>query len=213
MIHRRIHLVRHGVTTWNRERRFQGHIDVPLSADGEHQARLTATRLSCLPISVCFSSDLSRAFQTAAPIAHTLEVEPLPESDLREANKGILEGKYRDPDTGLLGDESHYHDDNDVDARPPGGESMMDLGVRSERLLSRIADQDASLPAGDILLVSHGGTMRAMLAVLLELPMSASRSFHFDNCSLTTVQMRGDLPALLLRYNDTAHLASIEAGQ
>ncbi len=205
-MHRRFHLVRHGVTTWNRVRRFQGHTDVPLSDEGEHQAALTAARMSSMPITVCFASDLGRAFETARPIAESLGIEIRGSFDLREANKGSLEGKYRDPDTGMLGDESHYHDENDIDARPPGGESMLDLGERSQRFFDRLESIESELPPGDILLVSHGGTMRTLLAVLLGLPISAGRSFHFENCGITTVDMRGDLPALLMRYNDTSHL-------
>ncbi len=207
MFHRRIHVVRHGVTIWNRERRFQGHTDVPLSAEGEQQAERTAERLSELPITSCFASDLARAFETARPIASKLGIDAHPVYDLREANKGQLEGKYRDPDTGMLGDESHYHDENDIDARPPGGESMIDLGDRVRRFMQDLSRHDPELPPGDILLVSHGGTMRALTAVMLELPMPAARSFHFDNCSVTTVQFRGDLPPLLLRFNDTGHLS------
>jgi broad specificity phosphatase PhoE len=207
MFHRRIHVVRHGVTVWNRERRFQGHTDVPLSAEGEQQARLTADFVSDLPVTSCFASDLCRAFETARPIVECLGIKAEPVFDLREANKGTLEGKYRDPDTGLLGDESQYHDENDIDARPPGGESMVDLGNRAQRFLNSLMERDSELPPGEILLVSHGGTMRALMAVMLQLPMPAARSFHFDNCSLTTVQFRGDLPPLLLRFNDTGHLS------
>jgi broad specificity phosphatase PhoE len=206
MIHRRIHLVRHGVTIWNRERRFQGHTDVPLSADGEQEALFTADSLSKLPITTCISSDLSRAYETARPIAAALEISAQPEYDLREACKGSMEGKYRDPDSGMLGDESHYHDENDIEARPPGGESLADLYNRSSRFLHRLQEAERELPPGEILLVSHGGTMRTLLAGLLGLDAAAARSFHFANCSVTTVQLRGDLPPLLTRYNDVQHL-------
>jgi broad specificity phosphatase PhoE len=179
---------------------------VPLSSDGEQQALLTAESLSNLPITACFSSDLSRAYETARPIAAALEIAALPEFDLREACKGTLEGKYRDPDSGLLGDESHYHDENDIEARPPEGESLADLFRRSSRFLQRLQQTEHELPPGEILLVSHGGTMRTLLAGLLGLDAAAARSFHFGNCSVTTVQLRGDLPPLLTRYNDTQHL-------
>ncbi|MEX2425730.1 MAG: histidine phosphatase family protein [Thermomicrobiaceae bacterium] len=208
MQHRRVHLVRHGVTTWNRERRYQGHINVPLSPDGERQAELTAHYLSAFPITCCFASDLSRAFDTARPIAAKLGISLEQAPDLREASKGELEGKYRDPETGLLGDESHFHDDNDIESRPPGGESMMDLGIRSSRFLAEFGEKDRSTPVGDVLLVSHGGTMRALLSAMLDMPIEASRSFHFDNCSHTVVQFRGELPPLLLKYNDTHHLGT-----
>jgi broad specificity phosphatase PhoE len=206
MLDRRIHLVRHGITIWNRDRRFQEHTDVPLSADGKRQSLRTAERLAEFSISTCFSSDLSRALETARPIVNRLGIHADPVFELREACKGALEGKYRDPATGFLGDESHYHDENDVDARPPGGESLMDLGDRSRAFFDRLQRDQSDFALGDILLVSHGGTMRALLAVILNLPIPAARSFHFDNCSITSVDFRGELPPLLTRYNDVQHL-------
>jgi broad specificity phosphatase PhoE len=204
-------MVRHGVTIWNRERRFQGHTDVPLSNDGELQAEITATFLADFPITSCYSSDLARAFHTALPIAGRLGIKAEPVWQLREASKGSLEGKYRNPDTGLIGDESHYHDENEIEERPPGGESMLDLADRSRAFVTRLMNDEGTLPPGDILIVSHGGTMRALLSVMLDLPVPAARSFHFDNCSLTTVVFRGDLPPLLTRYNQIQHLNGFRA--
>ena len=206
MFDRQIHLVRHGETVWNRARRFQGHTDVPLSDEGVEQARLAASRLRAFPIAYAYSSDLRRAFETARPIADAAGVPLEAVYDLREANKGELEGAYRDPKTGLIGDDARYHDENDVDARPPGGESMVDLRERCQRFMAYLQEQEPGLPPGDILLTSHGGTLRALMTVLLDLPIEAGRSFHFDNCSLTSIQFRGSLPPLMTRFNDTQHL-------
>jgi broad specificity phosphatase PhoE len=206
MRNRRIHLVRHGVTEWNRQARFQGHIDVPLSDEGCQQAVAVAERLTGLPISHCFASDLSRAFDTALTIAERLNLDVEPDPDLREANKGSLEGKYWDARTGMLGDESGYHDDHDLAARPPGGESMLDVRDRALRFVENLGKRDAGLAEGDFLVVAHGGTLRVLLAVLLDLPAEASRAFRFDNCSVTTVQLRDGIPPLLLSYNDCSHL-------
>lgn len=205
---RRIHLVRHGVTEWNREQRFQGHIDVPLSDEGRRQAANVAERLSVLPICHCFASDLSRAYDTARVIMDRVGLEIEAVQDLREANKGSLEGKYWDARTGLIGDESGVHDEYDLNARPPGGESLMDLHDRVERFVRQTFDRDPEFPEGDLLFVAHGGTLRALLAVLLELPAEASRVFRFDNCSLTTVRLRSGTPPLLVAYNDCQHIAA-----
>lgn len=203
---RRIHLVRHGLTDWNRSRRFQGHTDVPLSPAGLQQAAAIAERLDGLPIVHCFASDLSRARDTASAIAGQLGIALTSDADLREANKGEFEGAYRDPESGLIGDETRSFDENDVAARPPGGESIIDVRDRCRAFVHRLDEADGSMPEGELVLVSHGGTMRALMTVLLDLPVEASRSFHFDNCGLTTVDLRGDQPSILLRYNDCQHL-------
>jgi broad specificity phosphatase PhoE len=203
---RRVHLVRHGLTEWNREQRFQGHIDVPLSTEGRQQAQAVAERLAGLPVCHCLASDLSRAFDTARTIALHLDLEIEPDPDLREANKGALEGKFWDARTGRLGDESGFHDDYDLHARPPGGESLIDVRERTDRFFRRLRERDSTFPDGDLLIVAHGGSMRLLLAGMLDLPVEASRVFRFDNCSLTTVHFREGVPPLLVAYNDCRHL-------
>ena len=90
-------LIRHGVTAWNQQRRFQGQIDTPLSEEGHQQAMLTARHLSTLsqaqPINAIYASDLKRAWSTAEPIARLLGLPILKQSLLRERHYGVFEGK------------------------------------------------------------------------------------------------------------------------
>src|SRR5438874_12863025 len=81
-----IYLVRHGLTEWNRERRFQGHLDVPLSVEGRAQAHRLAAWLARQPVSftALYSSDLARAAETATTIGHTLGLHPRLSPALRE---------------------------------------------------------------------------------------------------------------------------------
>ena len=93
-------LIRHGVTAWNQQRRFQGQIDTPLSDEGHQQAMLTARHLSALseeqPIQAIYASDLKRAWSTAEPIARLLGLPILKQSLLRERHYGVFEGKTHD---------------------------------------------------------------------------------------------------------------------
>ena len=70
-------LARHGETDWNLGRRVQGHTDIPLNAAGVEQARALAEQLAAEPLAAVFSSDLSRALDTATAVAdvHGLEVD------------------------------------------------------------------------------------------------------------------------------------------
>ena len=92
----RLVLVRHGVTDWNREGRFQGHLDPPLGDEGRREASLVAERLvedsTLRPLRV-ISSSLGRAMETAAPIAARAGVDVEPDARLIEIGQGRWEGR------------------------------------------------------------------------------------------------------------------------
>jgi len=85
-------LVRHGETNWNAERRWQGHADVPLNDRGRKQARTLAEQLAGERIDVIYTSDLSRARDTADAVGARLGVEVVVDPDLREIDAGAIEG-------------------------------------------------------------------------------------------------------------------------
>ena len=85
-------LWRHGQTTWNAERRFQGQSDIPLDATGEAQAQRAARLLAGLHPDMIVSSDLSRAASTAAPLARLTGLDVILDKDLRERHGGCWEG-------------------------------------------------------------------------------------------------------------------------
>ncbi len=85
-------VIRHGETAWNRERRLQGQLDIPLNDTGRAQACALAEALAGEPIDAVYTSDLGRAMQTAAPLAETLGLQVRAEPRLRERCYGDLEG-------------------------------------------------------------------------------------------------------------------------
>ncbi len=213
--HRRwLLLVRHGETAFNREGRFQGHLDVPLSPEGMAQAEALGRRLASWPIVYCVSSDLSRARVTAEAIAvpHDLSVDLDP--DLREANLGILQGRLGHEVSALLGDDAAYARRR-IDARPPGGESPLEVRRRARRFARRLDARLTSLPPGAVVVVGHGGSLRALVAVLLDLPPAAGWAFRFVNCGLTVVEIDAEGHRTLVAHNDRCHLepAAAEPGE
>ena len=90
MLH--ILLVRHGETEWNKERRYQGQVDIPLSIIGKQQAALVAESLEGRKIDVIYASDLKRAWQTASAITQKNGLDISSEPRLREMGFGVLEG-------------------------------------------------------------------------------------------------------------------------
>lgn len=203
----RLLLIRHGETGYNQAGRIQGQLDTRLNTTGLAQARAVGRRLASSPVIRCYTSDLSRAVDTAREIAahHDIDVEPVPE--LREAHLGVLQGVFlRDVKT-TLADDAAYLLRQDVHAKPNGGESPMEVRRRCQRFTGRLRRELKLLPAGDVVIVGHGGSLRALTAVLMGLPASAGWSFRFDNASLTVIEWRTNHQPLLVTYNDRSHLA------
>lgn len=146
-------LVRHGETDWNRERRLQGQTDRPLNEDGRAQAAELARALASEPLDGIYASDLARALDTARIVAagHGLDVVALRE--LRERDFGSWEG--------LTDDEIVARFPDARDGRPWGdAETREELAGRVLGALGRIA---ADHPDGVVLVVSHGGPIRAVM--------------------------------------------------
>jgi broad specificity phosphatase PhoE len=146
----RIVLVRHGETDWNRERRYQGHLDPPLNAAGRAQSERLAQELAAELFDVIYSSDLSRALETAEIVGARLGLAVLPDPGLREVDLGSWAGLTRDQVIERFG-ESPTHD----------GETRTEHTGRVVEAVRTIAKRH---PGGSILVVTHGGSIRAIEA-------------------------------------------------
>jgi alpha-ribazole phosphatase len=196
-------LVRHGETDWNASRRYQGQLDIPLNAAGREQAAVLARRLGACPIRAIYTSTLARAHQTAEAIAsaHGLDVHLEPR--LRELSYGDWQGlSYQQ--IGELDPEGldRWNQDR-VNRTPPGGESLGSMASRVEDLIREIRDTYAD---GTVALVSHGGTIRVIVCVLLGHPVGAYWQFEVDNTAIAEIEWR-DLGPVVVRWNDAHHLA------
>ena len=195
-------LVRHGETVWNAEGRVQGHLDSALTEAGLCNARRMAERLAPAPFAAAYSSDLGRARSTLAPI---LDGRSLPVSflfDLREKCYGAWEGfTFQEIREGHPDQHDRLFRD-DVEFAPPGGESDEDLARR----LSGLVEQLKLAHAGDedILVLGHGGSLRAVLVNLLELPVRSLWHFRLDNSGLSIIGVSPSELAVHL-WNDTSH--------
>jgi broad specificity phosphatase PhoE len=145
-------LARHGETDWNLERRVQGHSDRPLNESGRAQALALADRLSTESLDAVYSSDLARARETAAVIAARHGLDVIETSDLREKDFGSWEGMT---DTEIFARFPNAHRGEWGD-----GESRDELADRVVAALKEIA---AAHLGGRVLVVTHGGPMRAAL--------------------------------------------------
>ncbi len=147
-------LVRHGETDWNVERRVQGHSDTPLNETGRGQARALAAELAGEQIDAVYSSDLLRAHETARIIAEQRGLDVTAIRDLRERHFGTWEG--------LTDDEIYARYPQVHDGAPWGdAETQEEMARRVLGALLRIAE---SHPNARVLVVSHGGPLRRVLA-------------------------------------------------
>lgn len=205
----RLYLVRHGVTLWNKEMRFQGHTDIPLDEEGREQARRIAarlTRLSSPPLAV-WSSDLTRARETAeqiaAPHGVTVHITPL----LRETSLGEWEGLTRQ-DIEARGEAdllAGYVRDSHLN-RPPGGETLEAAWERMMQAVKLLREQH---PEGSAVIVGHGGSLRALLCDALDAPITSMRRLWLANTSLSIIEEHDGLAGKIMRVtllNDTSHL-------
>lgn len=146
-------LARHGETDWNIERRIQGHTDRPLNDTGLAQARALGEALTEERIDAIYASDLSRALDTARIVAapHGLAVTAL--SELRERNFGTWEG--------MTDEEALRRFPESRNGGWGDGETSEALAERIHAALEFIA---RAHPGGNVLVVTHGGPVRAVLA-------------------------------------------------
>jgi 2,3-bisphosphoglycerate-dependent phosphoglycerate mutase len=168
----RIILARHGETDWNRERRWQGHSDRPLNDTGRDQARALATELAGEPISAIYSSDLLRSHETARIVAEQFGLDVVSVPGLRERRFGSWEGL----------------EDVEVERLFPGVRSPPDGESRDEMLERVLESLDAivtSHPGRTVLVVSHGGPIRAVLRHHAH----PSCEEPVGNCSVVTLEV------------------------
>jgi broad specificity phosphatase PhoE len=163
-------LARHGESDWNRERRWQGHADRPLTARGREQARALAERLSGVGLGAVYASDLRRARDTAAAVAAAqgLEVEIRPA--LREVDVGAWSGLTRAEVAERFPDAFQHWQDGF-----PGWDDGETYEAMRQRVVSEILRIAEAHEPGCVLVVSHGGPIRAVHAAALGLDVHAYR--------------------------------------
>jgi probable phosphoglycerate mutase len=164
-------LARHGESDWNREVRWQGHADRPLTERGREQALALAVRLDPFPLAAIYASDLARARDTARAVARRRSLPVVARRDLREVDIGSWSGYSReeleasDPEgvRRWLDGGRGWH----------GGESYEEMAERVVRAVLEIAHDH---PGEHVLIVCHGGCVRAVHARALGITFHAHRS-------------------------------------
>lgn len=197
--------IRHGETDWNRRQCFQGQIDVPLNGNGLEQARRLGARLAAEPHDLLFSSDLSRARQTAAPVAAAWALQPVLVPSLREQKFGEWEGL----DFATI--QQRYAQlwplwlEQDADFAVPGGESLNQFHARVWAAVKELATQHAGQR---LAIVTHGGVLDMLWRTANGLPLKGLRSCPIPNTGLNRLRWAGGALAVD-RWADDEHVKDL----
>ncbi len=200
----RILLVRHGESVWNSERRIQGWGDPGLSARGRWQAERLATSLAGRAFGALYTSPLKRASQTAEMIAEAVGLLPQSVTDLREIHLGEWEGKGIEEIRQSHGDLYERWVERPQDSPPPGGEDFTAFCRRVAAAMEGIITTPPD-PERDILVVAHGGVVRAYLSHILGMDPNNIFRLKIDNASVSEVAPHGT-GLQLVTLNVTGHL-------
>jgi broad specificity phosphatase PhoE len=185
-----VYLVRHGETDWSKSGRHTGRTEIPLSAQGELNARRLAARLAPVAFSSVLTSPRQRARRTCELAG--LGAGAVPDPDLAEWDYGDYEG--------LTSAEI-------LAARPgwelfrdgcPGGETPSQVAARADRLIARVRSMQ-----GNVALFSHGHFGRALAARWVGLPVGAGERLLLDTASIGVLAYEHGNPAapVIARWN------------
>ncbi|HEY1796322.1 MAG TPA: histidine phosphatase family protein [Stellaceae bacterium] len=194
MPHPIVALARHGETEWSLSGQHTGLTDLPLTANGEAQARCLGERLRGMKFDLMLTSPLQRAARTCELAGFGADAQTDP--DLVEWNYGDYEG-IRTPE--ILRTRPGWQLFRDG---CPGGESPAEAGTRADRVITRLR-----AAAGDAIVFSSGHFSRVLAARWLGLAPGAGTYFILGTASLSLLGYEHDLtePAIRL-WNDTRHL-------
>lgn len=196
-------IIRHGETEWNKTGRFQGHSDVPLSAEGRAQAAALGRNLALDHVDAIYASDLTRAMETAAPLAKRFGLEVISDPLLRELNFGAWEGRHFDDVNAENPNamKNFYTDPEQADI--PESEPFPEF---QRRVAGRVREIVAQERGKRIVIVSHGASIRILLADILAMPIRSIWHISQLNTAVNKIRFEDDGFAIVTLMNDTSHL-------
>ncbi|XCP83698.1 histidine phosphatase family protein [Roseburia hominis] len=205
----RLYIIRHGETDWNKLRRLQGQVDIPLNEFGRHLAKETALALRDIPFDFAVTSPLSRAKETAYLVLGERDIPVLEDARLKEMGFGEYEGLccreegWNIPDP----DFRNFFDAPENYQPPKNGESFMQLSKRLDSFLTELY-QNPDCQNKTILLSTHGAALCGILRLIKGNPISRfwDGGVH-RNCAVTIVDVERGKPRIVKEavtfYQDT----------
>ena len=200
-------ILRHGLSKFNKARIFQGQYDVELDEIGVAQAERNAEYVvKNYQIDKIVSSDLSRAYCTAKPIADRLGLPIETTKDLREIDVGLWSGRPIAEIREIFPEDYAHYRKSVGDSRPTGGESLAELRARVRAAFTRIAEEN---DGKTVLVVAHGGVIRAIVAEWTGVPCDGMKGVPLvRNASITQATYDNGV-AIFSQIGENAHLGDL----
>lgn len=198
----RVHLIRHGVTESNRQRRYMGRSEEGLSSEGRWQARQLALRGASLDLAALYCSPLQRARDTAEIIGQPHRLRPEVEADFNELDLSRWEGLTASQIEARDGEAWRTWCTDPARLRLPGIESFAAVQQRVRRGIEGLVRRHAG---STIAVVTHDGVVRIAVLECLGMSLSLYRAIPIGNTGLTTLDFARER-TYLRRLNDTGHL-------
>lgn len=194
----KIYFVRHGETDWNKERKIQGQVDIPLNAFGIHLAEETAKGLKDVKFDVCFTSPLGRARHTAQIILEGKNVPIIDDKRIEEMSFGAYEGRCCSKDHWDVPDSFRkFFDDPEHFVPAEDGESFVDVKKRTGAFLNWLFHRE-ELKDSNILVTTHGAALAGLLNNIKGKDLSEYWGVGVHkNCAVTEVEVTDKVPEIL----------------
>lgn len=196
-------LVRHGQTPWNSLGKIQGCTNIPLDEEGISQAELLSHKLNG-NFSALYSSPLKRAYDTALILGKPANLEPIKKEALTEINFGSWEGlNFKEVAAQYPEDFTRWKTDPYEGPMTNGEGSLKACSLRGYHILTELVKAH---PGETIVVVSHGGFIKASLIGLFHLKMTMYHQMAMGNTCINTIHFDQNLHPTLLGLNDISHL-------
>lgn len=198
----KLFLIRHGQTDWNLLGKYQGQTDIPLSDEGMRQTALLVQHFPADTLDVVYTSDLQRAWMTAAPLAEKFSAPIHAEEALRELHFGAWEGlTYQEIAEGWPQEVDNLFGAPEK-LQIPEGETFLAL---QQRAMAKIREIRAANEGKHVAVVAHGAITKAILTALLHIPLHYVWTLRQDNTAVNILRFDETFVSVEL-LNGTAHL-------
>lgn len=185
------YVLRHGVTQWNKLKKVQGAMDIPLAPEGIELAEKTGEALKDVHFDICFTSPLTRAKQTARCVLGDRDIPVIEDKRIQEIDFGVLEGtQFKDAQGKIVSHEMEiFFTDPLKFKRPENGEDISDILKRTGDFW-REKTTDPELTDKTVLVSSHGCAVRALLQNIYQDHEHFWHGCVPPNCSINLVEVK-----------------------